>query len=215
MNLWRRLLIAIGAPLALAFLLALVSAPPALTQGTPNRPPTPVEVVNTPLPVTGNLNAAVVGPVAAQQSGPWNVGITGTPNVNVANTVRTVNDPPQPVEASVDVTIPGGEFTGTAPAFTVPAGKRFVFEDVSGIAFLPTGQKLTQASVAMPNGPGTPPLLSFSPTFDGPSGSLEVFSFGRAAHGYAAGDVFVFTRRNSTAGEGEVFITIAGHLVDL
>ena len=143
------------------------------------------------------------------------MGITGTPNVNVVNTVRTVNDPPQPVEASVDVTIPVGESTGTATALTVTAGKRFVLEDVSGIAFLPTGQKLTQASVAMPNGLGTPPLSNSSPTFDGPSGSLDVFWFGRAAHGYAASEVFVFTRRNSTAGEGEVFFPLAGHLVDL
>jgi hypothetical protein len=34
-----------------------------------------------PLPVTGNVSAAVTGTVAAQQSGAWSVGINGTPNV--------------------------------------------------------------------------------------------------------------------------------------
>jgi hypothetical protein len=43
------------------------------------KPPTQVEVINTPL----DVNAA--------QSGPWNVGISGTPNVNVANTPLGVN----------------------------------------------------------------------------------------------------------------------------
>jgi hypothetical protein len=42
-----------------------------------------------PLPVTGTVavtgNVATTGTVAATQSGPWNVSITGTPNVTVAN----------------------------------------------------------------------------------------------------------------------------------
>jgi hypothetical protein len=41
----------------------------------------PVTVINTPLPVTGNVNAA--------QSGPWTVGVTGTPTVAVNNTPLT------------------------------------------------------------------------------------------------------------------------------
>jgi len=36
-----------------------------------------------PLPVKGSLG--ISGTVAATQSGAWNVGLTGTPNVNVAN----------------------------------------------------------------------------------------------------------------------------------
>src|SRR5439155_26086314 len=46
-----------------------------------------VKVVNTssePVPVQGT--ATVNGTVQAAQSGGWNVGINGTPNVNVANT---------------------------------------------------------------------------------------------------------------------------------
>ena len=42
-----------------------------------------------PLPVTGTVavtgSTTVSGTVAATQSGTWNVGVTGTPNVNVAN----------------------------------------------------------------------------------------------------------------------------------
>src|SRR5260370_668311 len=48
----------------------------------------PVIVVNTPsqpVPVTGTVTGTVTGNVQAQQSGAWNVGITGTPSVNIAN----------------------------------------------------------------------------------------------------------------------------------
>ncbi len=40
----------------------------------------PVMVTNTPLPIQGTVNTA--------QSGTWNVGINGTPNVNIANVFR-------------------------------------------------------------------------------------------------------------------------------
>src|SRR5215467_10748641 len=45
----------------------------------------PVMVVNTPLPVTLQGTGSISGTVAATQSGTWNVGITGTPAVNLAN----------------------------------------------------------------------------------------------------------------------------------
>jgi hypothetical protein len=57
-----------------------------------------VNIVNpSPVPVTGSTT--VSGTVAATQSGSWNVGITGTPKVNVTNSATApvlslnVNDP--------------------------------------------------------------------------------------------------------------------------
>jgi hypothetical protein len=108
-KLLKRILVVVVGPLAVAFLLALVSGPPAYTQSRtaskpppPPPPPTPVQVTNTPLPVTGNVSAAVAGTVQAQQHGAWNVGINGTPNVNVTNspTVKVGNTPADPIPVS-------------------------------------------------------------------------------------------------------------------
>jgi hypothetical protein len=60
----------------------LMSSQQAVAQGPPSG--LAVNIVNPlPLPVTGSTT--VSGTVAATQSGTWNVGVTGTPNVNVAN----------------------------------------------------------------------------------------------------------------------------------
>jgi len=56
---------------------------PGIVQQAANTPvPLDVRVINTPLPTTAVGTTAVSGSVAATQSGSWNVGITGTPNVN-------------------------------------------------------------------------------------------------------------------------------------
>jgi len=67
-----------------AFVLSSLPSHPAAAAGS-----APVTVLNTsanPVPVTGNVDAAVTGTVSAQQSGVWNVGINGTPSVNAAIT---------------------------------------------------------------------------------------------------------------------------------
>jgi Domain of unknown function (DUF4214) len=89
----------------------------------------PVLVTNTPsqpVPVTGT--------VQAQQSGPWTVGISGTPTVNVASSVgspifvRDVNNGVQPFQIMVDQIYSGPK------SFQVPKDKRLVIEDVSAEA---------------------------------------------------------------------------------
>ena len=49
-------------------------------------PTVTIDQAQLPLPVQGSLG--ISGSVAATQSGPWNVGITGTPTVNINNTVN-------------------------------------------------------------------------------------------------------------------------------
>lgn len=70
----------------LALLAIVVSAlTPASSFGQKSGPPTAdVNVVNTPLPVTGSVD--VSGPIAATQSGAWTVGISGTPTVELGGT---------------------------------------------------------------------------------------------------------------------------------
>src|SRR5690242_10782425 len=64
MNASKRWLLAIAGPLAVAILLYLTGAPPALSQSP--RPATRVEVINTPLPVA-EMNDALNEPYAEFQ----------------------------------------------------------------------------------------------------------------------------------------------------
>jgi hypothetical protein len=110
----------------LAMLLSLIPNHPAGAASGP--PPTSVNVLNTPLPIAGSVNAAVTGTVGATQSGVWNVGITGTPNVEVtslppltlsAGSVGVSNTPTNAipvVQAPVGTNIYNNECTGTAEA---------------------------------------------------------------------------------------------------
>ncbi len=102
-----------------------------------------VNVVNTP-----NVNVVNSPTVQAQQNGVWNVGVTGTPTVHVANStlgpilVRDVDRPTaQPFEQEIDVTLPNGQ--GGENAFlSVPLGKLLVIEQVSANGTAPSGQHL-------------------------------------------------------------------------
>ncbi len=76
-----------------------------------------VEIVNTPLPVTGNVG--VSGAVAASQSGPWAVGLIGTPMVTISGT-------PSVTSASGDQTVLVGSYVGD------PAGGGTFVSAVSG-----------------------------------------------------------------------------------
>ena len=95
-----------------------------------------VKVINTssnPVPVSLQGEAGLT--VQAQQSGSWNVGISGTPTVTVANSaqsplfVRDVDAPGRnPFQTSQNIlftTVSGTAF------FTVPDGKVTVIEHVS------------------------------------------------------------------------------------
>jgi hypothetical protein len=81
----RNKLIAGGAVLILAAIGTVMNRQAARADGGP----TVTIAAPLPLPVTGTVavtgNVATTGTVAATQSGPWNVSITGTPNVTVAN----------------------------------------------------------------------------------------------------------------------------------
>src|ERR1051326_4393671 len=68
------------------------------------------DVCSSDLPISGSTTVA--GTVAASQSGPWTVGITGTPNVTVTNPAtapvffRNVDDPGRtPYESSAQCVV--------------------------------------------------------------------------------------------------------------
>ena len=103
-----------------------------------------------PLPITGVIGV----------NGPLNVNVTNTPNVNV-NSLPAVQLAPgtlvgathgdalQPVQLSGPMTISDGSTGANQSALTVPAGKRFVPEDLSGFAAVPTAHKTIIADVSL------------------------------------------------------------------
>jgi hypothetical protein len=130
MNKLKNTLIALAVLVALAG--AIIAITPATSQGQGGTSGKDVNVVNTP-----NVNVVNTPTVQAQQSGVWDVGITGMPTVQVANTAqapvlgRDVDEPArQPFQRSGVLSFAAGETTSTVE-FTVPANKRLVIEYVS------------------------------------------------------------------------------------
>lgn len=123
----------------LMMIIALVSAVVPTTSlgsgGAAIGPDKDVNVVNTPT-------------VQAQQNGVWNVGINGTPTVQVGNSslspvlMRDVDRATaQPFEQELDVAMSDGQ-GGENAFFTIPLGKLLVIEQVSAFGTAPAGQKL-------------------------------------------------------------------------
>jgi hypothetical protein len=82
MNRFKNHLIAVAVLSVLAIVGTVMSSHQAVAQGPADG--LAVKIVSpVPVPVTGLTT--VSGTVAATQSGQWNVGISGTPNVNVTN----------------------------------------------------------------------------------------------------------------------------------
>jgi hypothetical protein len=124
MSLWKRVLLTVTGPIAVALLLALVSAPPALTQAggrvqspakplPPGPPPQPVLVTNTPLP-TRILNG---------------------PNEPVPVSVQGGNELQPFQKQLLELT----EFDSLTLSFDIPAGKRLFIETVMVSATVPGG----------------------------------------------------------------------------
>ena len=110
--------------LTLAAVGVLMTAYPggAQNRGNPDPGSAPVNIVSPlPLPITGSTS--VSGTVAVTQSGTWDMGITGTPNVRI--TGRT------PYHFRVNGSFDGSGTTGAAVSHTLPAGKTFEMQHVS------------------------------------------------------------------------------------
>jgi hypothetical protein len=75
-------LIAAGVLSVLAIIGTIMNSHQSVLQ-TAGGPTVTIDPEQLPLPVTGSTT--VSGSVAATQSGLWNVGITGTPSVNITN----------------------------------------------------------------------------------------------------------------------------------
>jgi hypothetical protein len=221
MNRFKNHLIVAAALSLLAAIGTFMNSNQAAAQGPPDG--LAVKIVNpVPVPVTGSTT--VSGAVAATQSGAWNVGILGSPNVTVANPsgnpvqVRDVNEASQPVAAPGGSPFPGGTNFVVLPLYTVPAGKRLVIEYFSGECFLPAGQTAV-ASVRYPSGILLQHWLTASPPATGPAGPFStITSFGGPLRAYvdpgSLVEAIVVTNANVTD-QSRCNATISGHLVNV
>jgi hypothetical protein len=173
-------------------------------------PTVTIDPTQLPLPVKGSLG--VSGTIAATQSGPWNVGITGTPNVQVVNPATApqffinLNDPGriayQRSVLSVAFPITFGP---------VPANHRLVVEHIAGeLTF--TATPLIN-SIQIQSGLGSNLLSEFSTPI-----------LGNAAFSFFDQPVHFYVDQNQTfnvtpstccsVSANEVMFTVTGYLLD-
>lgn len=167
--------------------------------------PAPVIVTNTPLPVSGNVNAS--------QSGVWNVGINNLPStqnvsfngaaqpISFSNTATTPifnrdvdNSARNSVLGSCDLPStsgPGTQFcnvqfsTSSGSNFTsVPTGYRLVIEFVSGEVDVPTGTTIVRNFGIRTTIGNSYTVINFDPRFAGTDSTVDVWRFSQQTRIY-------------------------------
>lgn len=116
--------------------------------------PDEVVIVNTtaqPVPTAAQGTTNIAGTVQAQQSGDWNVGISGTPTVTLApdtlvdtNTlvVADLDNPSRQTPFGKQVIVSLGDLGQKSESFLTPANKRITIEHVSARGAVPAGQSV-------------------------------------------------------------------------
>src|SRR5579863_5243669 len=219
-------LFVVAAFAGLAGLIGLTDPP----QSAAGPGPSNVIVVNTPLPVSGTVSAK------AAQSGLWNVGITGTPTVNVG-TLPAVsisgtpsvslapgasfrdadNAARQPFQSSWGCSFTGGTSSCTdTTSIVVPTGKELVIEFVNMFAVLPSPAKGEFVSFGVAQGGITVGyILPFNFIFD--NGSVTTSAAGQQTRLYADPSTNVSVQCNVTAisASGFCSVSVSGYLVNV
>jgi hypothetical protein len=194
-----------------------------------------------PTSQTQNVNVVNTPSVNAQQSGTWNVGITGTPVVGldagnntvkfdaVNNTVkvdptnplsiRDVDNPArQPFRKSVFVSFPdGATFAAINPGINPPAGKRLVIEAVSASGNIPSGQKFACTLNITDEFAQVLFNLDLTLTLQATFGGVDSFQGNTTTRVYLEpSDNIAFDAfRTSGAGSGGMRVSFSGYFVDV
>jgi hypothetical protein len=169
------------------------------------------------LQVGGTVNVGNTPSVSAQQSGSWNVGITGTPTVGLdpsANVVDDQHDPArQAVQFSIEMFLRDGLQGDSTSPYTVPALRRLVVTNVSAQAQLPIGQRPTVIGLRLFGQFRS--FYYFPLEFGGTAFSRDFWSGNRStAFVVEAGDTPTFDfLRDSDTGQASLTFTISGYLI--
>jgi hypothetical protein len=195
----------------------VVAAPPT--------PSVPVDVTNTPLPVTGNVNATISGTPAVTISGMPTLAIASGAAVSVNNAATNpvlVSDVDNPAHNSIIglCGVSGGTgscnlFTETVPGTTtVPAGSELVIDSVSGTFFVPTGSVPNLVEVGAQMG-GAPYAVYFTPVLQGTSAGNSYYTVSQATTIFcdASTGVSMYVEAQNATGPATGQFTLTGHLV--
>jgi hypothetical protein len=209
-------LIALASLAALAVIGSLLDWRTAVAQN-PSQGSAPVHIV-APLPL----------PVAATQSGAWNVGVAGQPTVLVGNTntnsvwTRDATETQDVVSAnSPPGDIPSGFISHFDSVITVPAGKRLVIEYASASCdSVPTGQAITLTILITTDG-RTFSSHKLPTSIPSPGGVEPTLSVGGPVRLYHQGSsngsvVEAFINRTDSAGVARsCTASISGHMLNV
>ena len=195
---------------------ALVSWIADKAQAQAPKAPLPVEVVNTPLPITANAPIPVVpsSPIQVVASSPLPVSLQGTV------TVRDVDNPARvPYQTAMHIQLDHLEFANVAQ-IVVPAGKVFVVELVTAVARLPSDQRV-RLTMFVSNGFSIVQHF-FAPAYVGTDVTQDILTLSQPVRLYTktAGQNYAIavnaTRFAGSAnqGTGSVSISFSGYLLD-
>jgi len=197
-----------------------------------------VNVVNTPLPVTGNVNATLTGTPTVNVANippvnvnfPSSIGVNGSVLVTnpittfgnglaqVPLLIREVDDRElAPIEVvSFEALSSGGVVSGSSP-FTVPTSTRFVIDQIDGFCFTSLGNTINLSTLTFNSG-GSPFTINFHLTPEAPVVILSVaYTFNLPVH-YVADPGSTFSGRAFTTdltSSTECTYNLSGHLVSL
>jgi hypothetical protein len=123
-------------------------------------PAIPVTVANTPLPVTGNVNATITGTPTVNVNSLPAVQLSGTPAVslNTSPTSPLYVDADRPARNSFTASCFTDNYDSSSgqascTIFTIPASRQVVIESVACTAETAAGQGPAQADLIIPNVP--------------------------------------------------------------
>jgi hypothetical protein len=123
-------------------------------------PAIPVTVANTPLPVTGTVNANINGTPTVNVASLPAVQLSGTPSVNLSTspTNPLYVDADRPARNSFSASCFTDNYDpvygqASCAIFTIPAGRQVVIESVACTAEVAAGQGPAQADLIIPNIP--------------------------------------------------------------
>ena len=195
--------------------LSMVAPSPARGAGS-----APVTVVNSPqepVPVALQGTGSVAGTVNALQSGPWTVGVSSLPAVQLAagTTFNFNNSPDAPIytdDLSARQAFAASLCVGegcTSDVVAVPVGNRFVIEYVSGRCRSNGGNPATFVISASLNGQTHSYFTSGVQGLVG-SGDTNYIMIGAVTRIYA--DTSVRISRFDDSATDQCLVTLSGHL---
>lgn len=174
-------------------------------------PSVPVSVVNTPLPVSGNVGVSSLPPLNATVTG--NVGVTslppvtGTVNANVTGSVAVTNSPTvsfsntaaAPLYVDTDRAARNSFMAACSTTYDPNIGQAsctifgpiqsngpIVIETVACTAEVPSGQGVAQADLVIPNG-GSNFTIPLAMTLQSPGNPVDIWAITSQIHVFAQG----------------------------